>query len=185
MGSYIYQLSGGMRQRAMIAVALAASPHLLIADEPTTAIDVTIQAKVIDLLLDLRRKNSMSILFITHNLGLLGEVADEIIVMYLGKIVEYGVTARIYENSKHPYTQVLMSCIPREDFVPKSRLLTIEGSVPDPYSRPPGCPFSNRCPHAMEVCRESMPALTSVESEHHVACFLYSSEVEEASDDNT
>ena len=172
---YTFELSGGMRQRAMIAVALAGGPELIIADEPTTAVDVTIQAKIMDLLKKLQHDNSMSILFITHDLGLIAEMSEDVAVMYLGKIVEQGRLRDIYHDPMHPYTQVLLKCIPQTSFKPKSFLATIEGSVPDPFSHPPGCPFSNRCSEFMQgVCDRAMPELLNVAEEHTVACYRYS-----------
>lgn len=177
--AYTFELSGGMRQRAMIAVALAAKPELLIADEPTTAVDVTIQAKIMDLLRKLQAETRMSLFFITHNLGIIAEMAKQMAVMYLGKIVEQGSVEDIFDRPKHPYTQVLLDCMPRLGFTPKSFLATIKGSVPDPFSQPPGCPFSNRCPRFIaDTCDRAMPALREVEPEHRAACYLYSQERE-------
>ena len=172
--AYTFELSGGMRQRAMIAVALAGRPELIIADEPTTAVDVTIQAKIMDLLKKLQEENQMSILFITHDLGIIAEMSEHVAVMYLGKIVESGPLREVYHDSKHPYTQVLLKCIPQSSFTPKSLLATIKGTVPDPFAHPPGCPFSNRCPEFKRgVCDQAMPALEDVSGNHAVACFLY------------
>lgn len=177
--AYTFELSGGMRQRAMIAVALAAGPELLLVDEPTTAVDVTIQAKIMDLLRNLQKETSMSMLFITHNMGIIAEMAREVAVMYLGKIVEKGNKMDVFDRPKHPYTQVLLDCIPHLSFTPKSFLATIKGNVPDPFSQPLGCPFSNRCPRfILNVCDQSMPALTEVEKDHQVACYLYAEERE-------
>ncbi len=181
---YSFELSGGMRQRAMIAIALSGRPKLLLADEPTTAVDVTIQAKIIDLLRELRRKNSMSILFVTHDLGVVRQIADEVIIMYLGKIVEKGNVEDIYERPKHPYTQLLLQCIPSLSSTPKEILTTIEGRAPDPYFIPPGCPFSERCPQFMErTCDQSMPSSVKIEENHQVSCFLYVDEKEELEDE--
>ena len=178
--AYTFELSGGMRQRAMIAVALAGRPELIIADEPTTAVDVTIQAKIMELLRKLQQENRMSILFITHDLGLMAEVSDDLAVMYLGKIVEIGSLRDIYHNPKHPYTRVLLHCIPQKSFTPKSYLATIKGSVPDPFAQPPGCPFSNRCPDFLDgVCDRAMPALVEVEPNHRTACYLYTDQSQE------
>ena len=172
--AYPFELSGGMRQRALIAVALAADPELLIADEPTTAIDVTIQAKFLDLLRRLQQERAMSILFITHDLGVIAEISKEVVVMYLGKVVEKGKVEDVYDHPRHPYTQALFKCIPHMDTPPKRILPTIKGSVPDPFSRPSGCPFSDRCPHMMEgICNLSIPPLVEVEKDHQVSCFLY------------
>ena len=181
--AYTFELSGGMCQRAMIAVALAGKPKLVIADEPTTAIDVTTQAKIMELLKRLQIENAMSILFITHDLGLIAEMSQDILVMYLGKIVENGTPKDIYYNPKHPYTQMLLKCIPQATFKPKTPLATISGTVPDPFSRPSGCLFSNRCPEFMGgICDQAMPALTSVGPRHYTACFRYTNETERTGD---
>ncbi len=182
--AYSFELSGGMRQRAMIAVALSGNPKLLLADEPTTAVDVTIQAKIIDLLRELHHKNSMSILFVTHDLGVIRQIADEVIIMYLGKIVEKGNVKDIYERPKHPYTQLLLQCIPSLSSIPKQMLTTIEGRAPDPYLLPPGCPFGKRCPRFMErTCGQSMPSSVKIEENHQVSCFLYTDKKEELEED--
>lgn len=178
--AYSFELSGGMRQRAMIAVALAGEPDLLIADEPTTAIDVTIQAKFMDLLKKLQAETSMAILLITHDLGVVSKISQDVVVMYLGEIVEKGLVGSIFDRPKHPYTQGLLNCIPRASYTPKVFLPTIEGSVPDSLHRPSGCPFSNRCPQfKMGACDQAMPSLIEVEENHSVACFLYSEEQRE------
>ena len=175
--AYIFELSGGMRQRVLVAMALSGQPKLLMADEPTTAIDVTIQAKVLDLLRDLHTRNEMSIIFITHNMGVIAELAHDVVVMYLGTIAEKGSVLDIFDDPKHPYTQALLRSIPNIDIEPKTTLMTIEGSVPDPHARPSGCPFSNRCPQYMrDKCDASMPALKWLTDHHGVACFLYESE---------
>ena len=172
--AYSFELSGGMRQRAMIAVALAGEPDLLIADEPTTAIDVTIQAKFMDLLRRLQSETSMAILLITHDLGVVSKVSQDVVVMYLGEIVEKGPVERIFDRPLHPYTQALLECIPRMSLTPKVFLPSIEGNVPDSLFRPPGCPFSNRCPQFKAgVCDQAMPSLVEVEKDHAVACYLY------------
>jgi len=172
--TYPFELSGGMRQRALIAVALAADPELLIADEPTTAIDVTIQAKFLDLLRKLQEERLMSILFITHDLGVIAEISKKVVVMYLGKVVEKGRVEGIYDQPKHPYTQALFKCIPHLEVPPKKILATVKGTVPDPFSRPSGCPFGDRCPSFMKgICDLSVPSLTQVEEDHYVSCFLY------------
>jgi peptide/nickel transport system ATP-binding protein len=162
--AYTFELSGGMRQRAMIAVALAEGPKLLLADEPTTFVDVTIQAKIIELLGELHRKNAMSILFITHNLWVIEQIADEVAVMYLGKIVEKGSVEDIFDRAKHPYTQLLLECVPTLSSTPKKMLTTIEGYAPDPYFLPIGCPFE-------------------VRPGHQVSCFLYTDQKERAEDE--
>ena len=178
---YAHQLSGGLRQRAMIAMALAADPTLLIADEPTTALDVTTQAQILDLLRELQERNGMAIMLITHDLGVIAEMADDVVVMYLGRVVEEGPVDDIFHNPKHPYTQALLRSIPSVEDPPKRNLPTISGSIPHPYNRPPGCPFHTRCPDFMPgLCNEVEPALASVGAEQKVACFLYP-EVREAS----
>jgi len=169
---YPHQLSGGMRQRAMIAMALSCNPSLLIADEPTTALDVTIQAQVLDLMQDLKRKFRAAIMLITHDLGVVAEMCEEVVVMYLGKVVERAKVRPIFHEPKHPYTQGLLKSIPSLA-TKKKRLDPIKGVVPDPLNAPPGCPFNPRCPHAIEICRQEMPPLREVETDHDVACWLY------------
>ncbi len=169
---YPHQLSGGMRQRAMIAMALSCNPSLLIADEPTTALDVTIQAQVLDLMNDLRKDFRTAIMFITHDLGVIADMADDVVVMYLGKIVEGSDVRSVYHDPKHPYTQGLMNSIPSLA-TKKERLVPIKGVVPDPFEVPPGCGFEPRCPHAMEVCKTQIPPLKEVVSHHWAACWLY------------
>ena len=169
---YPHQLSGGMRQRAMIAMALSFNPSLLIADEPTTALDVTIQAQVLDLMQDLKRKFRAAIMLITHDLGVVAEMCEEVVVMYLGKVVERAKVRPIFHEPKHPYTQGLLKSIPSLA-TKKKRLDPIKGVVPDPLNAPPGCPFNPRCPHAIEICRQEMPPLKEVETDHDVACWLY------------
>ncbi|MBA3329281.1 MAG: ABC transporter ATP-binding protein [Actinobacteria bacterium] len=171
---YAHQLSGGLRQRAMIAMALAADPRLLIADEPTTALDVTTQAQILNLLLDLQERNGMAIMLITHDLGVIAEMADDVVVMYLGRVVEEGPVDDIFHAPKHPYTKALLRSIPSVDSPPRRKLPTISGSIPHPYNRPPGCPFHTRCPDFMPgLCNEIEPALASVNAGQKVACFLY------------
>jgi oligopeptide/dipeptide ABC transporter ATP-binding protein len=169
---YPHQLSGGMRQRAMIAMALSCNPSLLIADEPTTALDVTIQAQVLDLMQDLKRKFHAAIMLITHDLGVVAEMCEEVVVMYLGKVVEHAKVRPIFHEPKHPYTQGLLKSIPSLA-TKKKRLEPIKGVVPDPLNAPPGCPFNPRCPHAMDICRQEMPPLKEVATDHDVACWLY------------
>ncbi len=168
---YPHQLSGGMRQRAMIAMALSCNPSLLIADEPTTALDVTIQAQVLDLMNALRREFKAAIQFITHDLGVIAGMADDVAVMYLGRIVEAAPVREIFHAPRHPYTQGLMQSIPSLARK-KERLVPIEGVVPDPIDAPPGCGFEPRCPQRMEICKEKMPPLTVVGQEHTAACWL-------------
>ncbi len=180
---YAHQLSGGLRQRAMIAMALAATPRLLIADEPTTALDVTTQAQILNLLLELQEQNGMAIMLITHDLGVIAETADDVVVMYLGRVVEEGAVDDIFHAPKHPYTQALLRSIPTIDSPPKQMLPTISGSIPHPYNRPSGCPFHTRCPDFMPgLCDVFEPPLVPVAPSQLAACFLYP-EVREASDD--
>ncbi len=169
---YPHQLSGGMRQRAMIAMAMSCNPSLLIADEPTTALDVTIQAQVLELMNALRAEFQASIQFITHDLGVIAGMADDVVVMYLGRIVEASNVREVFHNAKHPYTQGLMHSIPSLASV-KERLEPIKGVVPDPFEVPPGCGFEPRCPHAMEICKATMPDLKEVAPGHTAACWLY------------
>ncbi len=169
---YPHQLSGGMRQRAMIAMALSCNPSLLIADEPTTALDVTIQAQVLELMNELRREFQASIQFITHDLGVIAGMADDVVVMYLGRIVEGSTVGEVFHNPKHPYTQGLLNSIPSL-VSRKDRLEPIKGVVPDPFEVPPGCGFEPRCPHAMEICKTTMPGLKEVAPGHNAACWLY------------
>jgi peptide/nickel transport system ATP-binding protein len=171
---YAYQLSGGLRQRAMIAMALAADPRLLIADEPTTALDVTTQAQILDLLRSLQQRNGMAIMLITHDLGVIAEMADDVVVMYLGRVVEQGPVDDIFHAPKHPYTQALLQSIPSIHSVTRTRLPTISGSVPHPFNRPAGCPFHPRCVSFMRgTCDAHEPDLTAVGDRHSVSCFLY------------
>jgi oligopeptide/dipeptide ABC transporter ATP-binding protein len=170
-----HQLSGGMRQRVMIAMALSCRPSLLIADEPTTALDVTIQAQILDLIAGLRGQYGMAVMFITHDLGVIAENADQVIVMYAGKIVEEANVYRIFENPAHPYTRGLLNSIPTVDEQSRSRTLlkAIPGIVPNLLALPAGCHFQDRCAHASERCSKEEPALFEVEEAHYTACFLY------------
>lgn len=172
MNEYPHQLSGGMRQRAMIAMAISCDPKLLIADEPSTALDVTIQAQVLDLLMEMKERLNMSILLITHDLGVVAEYADRVLVMYGGQIVEETKVASIFEDTKHPYTIGLLNSLPSLD-KDVERLGAIEGSVPPAYNFPIGCRFADRCPHAMDQCKESNPELLSINPKHKVRCYLY------------
>jgi len=167
---YPHRLSGGMRQRVMIAMALSCEPALLIADEPTTALDVTIQAQILDLLADLQRRLGMAILIITHDLGVIAEVADDVLVMYAGKIVESAPVESLFADPQHPYTIGLLGSIPRLD-VERERLATIEGTVPSPNNQPKGCRFAPRCPFADRRCHEEPPPLRELGAGHLVACW--------------
>lgn len=171
---YAYQLSGGLRQRAMIAMALSCNPRLLIADEPTTALDVTTQAQILDLLRSLQAKHGMAIMLITHNLGVIAEMADDVVVMYLGREVERGSVDQIFHSAKHPYTKALLRSIPSIHSMSRVNLPTISGSIPHPYNRPPGCPFHPRCPEYMAgLCNVREPAAIAVGQEQEASCFLY------------
>ena len=167
---YPHQLSGGMRQRVMIAMALACSPKLLIADEPTTALDVTIQAQIMDLFQEIAEGTDMAVLLVTHNLGIVAQTADDVAVMYAGHIVEHATTEQLFEAPLHPYTRGLLESVPKTTGAAE-RLHVISGSVPDPAHKPPGCPFNPRCPHAMDVCREKMPAPFEQQPGHTVRCW--------------
>ena len=176
---YPHQLSGGMRQRVMIAMALSCNPKLLICDEPTTALDVTIQAQILDLINELKEKLGTSIMMITHDLGVIAEVADDVMVMYAGKIVEYGTADQIFETPMHPYTHGLMNCIPKLNDENETRLHVIPGMVPSPDRMPKGCAFCPRCSEAKKICEEKMPELMEVNGQK-VRCFKYTSEWEGA-----
>jgi peptide/nickel transport system ATP-binding protein len=167
---YPHKLSGGMRQRAMIAMALACSPRLLIADEPTTALDVTIQAQILELMRTLRAETGTAVILITHDLGVVAEVADEVAVMYAGRIVERAPVRLLFDDPQHPYTVGLLGSIPRLDLA-QERLASIEGQVPGPLQRPPGCNFADRCPFAVAQCREQVPPLREVAAGHASACW--------------
>jgi len=171
---YAFQLSGGLRQRAMIALALSCAPRILIADEPTTALDVTTQAQILELLTRLQRREGMAIILITHNLGVVAEMCDEVVVMYLGRVVERGPVDAIFHEPRHPYTRALLRSIPSIHAPVRTRLPTIAGSVPHPYNRPAGCPFHPRCPDFMPGrCDQAEPALLPTGPGHQAACFLY------------
>lgn len=172
MNEYPHQLSGGMRQRIMIAIALSCNPKLLIADEPTTALDVTIQAQILDLINELKREFGMSILLITHDMGVIAEVADRVGVMYAGKIVEYTSVRTLFSNPVHPYTWGLLNCIPRPT-LGKERLFTIPGVVPSSYDYPPGCHYNSRCPIVSDICFNKAPEPSEVRKGHLVSCWNY------------
>jgi peptide/nickel transport system ATP-binding protein len=168
------QLSGGLRQRAMIAMALSCHPTLLIADEPTTALDVTTQTQILDLMRQLQREDGMAIMLITHDLGVVAEMATDVVVMYLGRVVEQAPVDEIFHAPKHPYTQALLRSIPRMRSRSRERLIPIAGAVPHPYDRPSGCPFHPRCPEFMPGrCDVEAPTLRPVGDKHSVSCFLY------------
>ncbi len=169
---YPHELSGGMRQRVMIAIALACEPKLLIADEPTTALDVTIQAQILDLMTDLKKKLGMAIILITHDLGVVAGMCDRIAVMYGGKVVEYGTTDEVFYHASHEYTKGLLQSIPNLTEREHSRLVPIEGSPVDMLNPPAGCPFAPRCSSCMKVCLEHMPAYTELSDLHNSACWL-------------
>jgi len=179
--NYPHQFSGGMRQRAMIAMALSCNPSLLIADEPTTALDVTIQAQILDLMRGLQKRIGMAVMFITHNLGVIAQIADSVAIMYLGQVVEYGPVREILRNPKHPYTVDLLRAVPRLGKTAGQRLVAIEGSIPSPFQRPSGCPFHPRCSRAMAGrCEVHMPAVTQLDNQHTVRCLLYEPEKSDA-----
>lgn len=168
---YPHQLSGGMRQRVMIAIALSCNPKLLIADEPTTALDVTIQAQILKLMKTLKERFGMSIMLITHDLGVVAEMAEKVVVMYLGKIVEEADVVELFKNPKHPYTMGLMKSIPTLH-TPKGKLYTIEGTIATADNKPSGCGFHPRCPYAMEICKTEVPKYTYLENGHRYSCHL-------------
>ena len=174
INSYPFSISGGMRQRAMIAMALSCQPNLLIADEPTTAVDVTIQAQVLELIASLQEESHMALILITHDLGIIAEMAERVMVMYLGKNIESAPVEDLYYQPKHPYTQGLLASIPKFGTASDETLTPIEGSVPSLYEIPPGCSFHPRCPHFMPgKCDEGEPPETVLGSDHKVKCFLY------------
>ncbi len=175
--SYSWELSGGLRQRAIIAMALSCNPRLLIADEPTTAIDVTTQAQILKLLRGLQEERQTSIIFITHDLGVIAQMADEVVVMYLGMVMEKASVNTIFKHAQHPYTQALLRSIPSMQSESRVKLPTIAGSIAHPFNRPKGCPFHPRCGHFMQgVCNAEQPKLVEIGDEHYVSCFLYSNE---------
>jgi len=172
--AYSFELSGGLRQRVMIALALAGEPRILIADEPTTALDVTTQAQILELIRRLQRERGLAVILITHDMGVIAEMTDDVVVMYLGHEVEKGPVDAIFHAPQHPYTRALLRSIPSVLAAPRARLATIAGSIPHPYARPPGCPFHRRCSDAISgVCDRTFPAETPVAERHDVACHLY------------
>lgn len=168
--AYPHQLSGGLRQRVMIGMAMVCNPDLLIADEPTTALDVTIEAQILHLMRQLQKDKGTSIMMITHNLGVVAEICDQVYVMYAGKVVESAEVHELFQNPKHPYTQGLLGALPKMDS--RQRLNSIDGMVPTLKDMPTGCRFAPRCPMATQKCREEQPALMDVASEHQVRCFM-------------
>ncbi|GAA0317380.1 ABC transporter ATP-binding protein [Bacillus carboniphilus] len=172
LNQYPHEFSGGMRQRVMIAIALSCNPKLLIADEPTTALDVTIQAQILDLMKDLKSKLNTSIVMVTHDLGVVASMCSRIIVMYGGTIVEEGTTREVFYNPKHPYTWGLLRSVPKAPTGEKKKLVPIPGSPPDLLAPPKGCPFAARCEHAMRICEEIPPAQTQLSDTHQTACWL-------------
>ncbi len=177
--AYSWQLSGGLRQRAIIAMALSCNPRLLIADEPTTAIDVTTQAQILNLLRNLQRQRNTAILFITHDLGVIAQMASYVVVMYLGRVMEQGSANDIFLAPKHPYTLALLRSIPSANSTPRVKLPTISGSIPHPFNRPAGCPFHPRCESFKAgICDTRTPVLQPVGEDHFASCFLYSDAAE-------
>ena len=172
MKQYPHELSGGMRQRVMIAMGLICHPQLLIADEPTTALDVTIQAQILELMKDLQKKTHMGIIFITHNLGVVAEICDKVSVMYAGKMVEQGPVDDIFYKPGHPYTMGLLRSMPRVDAESYERLIPIEGTPVDMLNPPEGCPFAPRCEYAMKICLQKMPPYVELGENHRAACWL-------------
>ena len=169
LADYPHQLSGGQRQRVMIAMALACNPELIIADEPTTALDVTVQAQILRLMNRLQRSRALSVLYITHDLGVVSQIADRVYVMYAGVIVEQGSTAQVFRNAHHPYTQALLAALPSRKKRGR-RLYSIPGSVPHPAYKPPGCPFHPRCSEAVAACQVQYPGMCAFEDGHHARC---------------
>lgn len=172
LGDYPHQFSGGMRQRVMIAIALACNPSLLIADEPTTALDVTIQAQIVELVTRLRNQVHMAVIWITHDLGVVAGIADRVIVMYAGFIVEEAGVEALYEDPQHPYTHALLEALPRVDLRRDRRLKSIFGAPPSLLVKPAGCPFAPRCEFVIDRCRLEIPSLRSVGPEHNIACWI-------------
>lgn len=174
LDEYPHQLSGGMRQRVMIAMALACEPDILICDEPTTALDVTVQAQILDLMQDLQDEQGMSIIFITHDLGVIAQLCDDVVVMYAGQVVEQSDVFELFDHPKHPYTQGLLQAIPHDKQDPKTPLVTIAGHVPSLEQMPSGCRFSNRCPYVQDKCYQEKPKVEQAATEHSVRCHFWS-----------
>ncbi|MBM4761357.1 ABC transporter ATP-binding protein [Bacillus sp. B15-48] len=170
---YPFELSGGMRQRVMIAIALACNPELLIADEPTTALDVTIQAQILELIKKLQEDLGTSLMMITHDLGVVAEMCDKVVVMYCGKVVEYADAKTIFTEAKHPYTIGLLNSVPKHDQDYEGDLAVIPGSVPSPFNLPQGCRFAPRCPHATELCHSELPELMETKDGDQVRCWIF------------
>ncbi|MBU9723578.1 MULTISPECIES: ABC transporter ATP-binding protein [Bacillaceae] len=175
INQYPFELSGGMRQRVMIAMALACRPELLIADEPTTALDVTIQAQILELIRELQDELGMSVIFITHDLGVVAETCDYVAVMYCGKVVEYADVKTLFKNPRHPYTVGLLNSLPRSD-MDQEELIPIKGTVPSPDDMPEGCRFAPRCPFATDLCREKLPNLDDIGDAEQIRCWIYTDE---------
>jgi oligopeptide/dipeptide ABC transporter ATP-binding protein len=172
MAAYPHQISGGMRQRVMIAMALAGKPDVLIADEPTTALDVTIQAQILELILDLQKETGMAVILITHDLGVIARICEDVAVMYAGQIVESAPVRALFNDPRHPYTQGLLAAMPRLTSAAKQPLPIIQGTVPALDRLPPGCRFQNRCPHVMDRCKKRSPEPVQVDDTHWSRCFL-------------
>ncbi|WP_342528891.1 ABC transporter ATP-binding protein [Chryseomicrobium sp. FSL W7-1435] len=173
--AYPFELSGGMRQRVMIAMSLACDPEILIADEPTTALDVTIQAQILELIKELQERLGMSVIFITHDLGVVAETCDYVAVMYAGQVVEYSDIRSLFKNPKHPYSIGLLNSLPRHD-IDQEKLVPIKGNVPSPHEMPTGCRFAPRCPAATDLCRAKLPELVEDEAGNQIRCWIYSDE---------
>ena len=170
---YPHEFSGGMRQRVVIAIAVACNPQILICDEPTTALDVTIQAQILELLKEMRVKYNLTIILITHDLGVVANIADRIVVMYAGQIVERGTSIEVFHHPRHPYTNALLEAVPRLDLQNKQQLASIEGTPPDLIAPPKGCPFCTRCKYCMEICCEQQPPVLNFGDGHEASCWLY------------
>lgn len=182
--NYPHQFSGGMKQRVMIAIAMVNNPNLLIADEPTTALDVTIQAQIMDLMKEMRDRDGKSVVLITHNMGLVAEVADQVAVMYMGRVIEYGQVADVFKNPTHPYTKALLKSVPVPGMAKEKKLSTIPGETPDPKNYVKGCEFKNRCPFAMDQCGQRDIPLYTIERDHVARCLLLEKEKEEIDGNN-